>query len=78
MMYRRITRRTTYGNSSQRPGGTVRARVSRAAASAQESVYKGKQVVILVSADAGTSYDLYPRIAARHIGKYIPGTPRSW
>ena len=31
------------------------------AASADESVYKGKQVVILVSADAGTSYDLYPR-----------------
>ena len=46
------------------------------AASAQESVYKGKQVVILVSADAGTSYDLYPRIAARHIGKYIPGNPK--
>lgn len=46
------------------------------AAGADESVYKGKQVVILVSADAGTSYDLYPRIAARHISKYIPGNPR--
>ena len=46
------------------------------AAAADESVYKGKQVVILVSADAGTSYDLYPRTAARHIGKYIPGNPK--
>lgn len=43
---------------------------------ADESVYKGKQVVILVSAEAGTSYDLYPRLAARYISKYIPGNPK--
>ena len=46
------------------------------AALADESVYKGKQVVIVVSADAGTSYDLYPRTAARHLSKHIPGNPR--
>jgi tripartite-type tricarboxylate transporter receptor subunit TctC len=38
--------------------------------------YEGKQIVIIVSADAGTSYDLYPRLAARHIAKYIPGDPK--
>lgn len=44
-------------------------------AGADEPFYAGKQVVIVVSADAGTSYDLYPRIAAKYIGKYIPGNP---
>jgi len=43
--------------------------------SAAEPFYEGKQVIMVVSADAGTSYDLYPRIAARYIGKYIPGNP---
>ena len=43
---------------------------------ADESVYRGKQVVIVVSADAGTSYDRYPRIAARHMARHIPGKPR--
>lgn len=38
--------------------------------------YEGKQIVMIVSADAGTSYDLYPRLAARHIAKYIPGNPK--
>jgi len=38
--------------------------------------YKGKQIIMIVSADAGTSYDLYPRLAARHIAKYIPGNPK--
>lgn len=41
-----------------------------------EEFYKGKQVIMIVSADAGTSYDLYPRLAARHIAKYIPGNPK--
>lgn len=43
---------------------------------ADESAYKGKQVTIVVSADAATSYDLYPRTAARHLSKYIPGNPK--
>lgn len=46
------------------------------AAAADESAYKGKQVTIVVSADAATSYDLYPRTAARHLSKYIPGNPK--
>ena len=46
------------------------------AAVADESAYKGKQVTIVVSADAATSYDLYPRTAARHLSKYIPGNPK--
>ena len=45
-------------------------------AAADESAYKGKQVTIVVSADAATSYDLYPRTAARHLSKYIPGNPK--
>lgn len=45
------------------------------ASGSEAPFYEGKQVVIVVSADAGTSYDLYPRIAAKYIGKHIPGNP---
>lgn len=47
-----------------------------AQAGTAKDFYEGKQVIMIVSADAGTSYDLYPRLAARHISKYIPGNPK--
>ena len=48
-------------------------------ASAQTSVedfYRGKTVTILIGHPAGGSYDLYARLAAAHLGKYIPGHPQ--
>jgi tripartite-type tricarboxylate transporter receptor subunit TctC len=48
-------------------------------ASAQNSVedfYRGKTVTILIGHPAGGSYDLYARLAAAHLGKYIPGHPQ--
>src|ERR1700716_1900915 len=48
-------------------------------ASAQNSVedfYRGKTVTILIGHPAGGSYDLYARLAAPHLGKYIPGHPQ--
>jgi tripartite-type tricarboxylate transporter receptor subunit TctC len=37
--------------------------------------YKGKTVRIIVGYSAGGGYDLYSRLIARHISKYIPGNP---
>jgi tripartite-type tricarboxylate transporter receptor subunit TctC len=37
--------------------------------------YRGKTVTILVGYSPGGGYDLYARLLARHIGRYIPGNP---
>ena len=43
-------------------------------ASAQD-FFKGKTVVVLVGTAAGGGFDTYSRMLARHIGKYLPGSP---
>ena len=43
---------------------------------AVENFYRGKTVTILIGHPAGGSYDLYARLAAAHLGKYIPGHPQ--
>jgi tripartite-type tricarboxylate transporter receptor subunit TctC len=37
--------------------------------------YKGKQISVVVGYGPGGGYDLYARLLARHMGKYIPGAP---
>ena len=37
--------------------------------------YRGKQMQILVRSAPGGSYDLYSRLVANHMMKYIPGNP---
>jgi tripartite-type tricarboxylate transporter receptor subunit TctC len=37
--------------------------------------YKGKTMTMVVGSDPGGGYDIYARILARHLGKYIPGNP---
>ena len=47
-------------------------------ASAQDTVadfYRGKTIAITVGAAAGGGYDIYARLVARQLGKYIPGNP---
>ena len=47
-------------------------------AAAQDQVaqfYKGRTVTVIVGSSAGGGYDIYARLMARHIGKYIPGNP---
>ena len=39
------------------------------------SFYKGKTVTVVVGSTPGGGYDLYGRLVARHIGRYIPGNP---
>ena len=40
-----------------------------------QGFYAGKTLKVIVSTDAGGGYDLYSRLLARHIVRYIPGTP---
>lgn len=40
-----------------------------------EDFYKNKTLTFLVGLQAGTNYDLYARLMAKHISKHIPGNP---
>jgi tripartite-type tricarboxylate transporter receptor subunit TctC len=42
---------------------------------AQAPFYQGKTITIIVSTKAGDVYDLYPRLVAEFLPKYIPGNP---
>ncbi len=44
-------------------------------ADAVADFYKGKVVNMLVGVSAGGEYDFKMRLAARHLGKHIPGNP---
>ncbi len=37
--------------------------------------FKGRQVTVVIGFNPGGGYDLYARLIARHMGKYIPGSP---
>ncbi len=43
----------------------------------EANYYKGKTVRFVVAYSAGGSYDTYTRAIARHIGKHIPGNPKT-
>jgi tripartite-type tricarboxylate transporter receptor subunit TctC len=42
---------------------------------AQNPFYQGKTITVLAAASAGSAYDLYARLMAQFMGKYIPGNP---
>jgi len=42
---------------------------------AQAPFYQGKTITIVVATKAGDLYDLYPRLLAEYLPKYIPGSP---
>jgi tripartite-type tricarboxylate transporter receptor subunit TctC len=44
-------------------------------ANAQTPFYQGKSITIIVGTKAGDAYDLYPRLLAEFLPKYIPGNP---
>ena len=43
--------------------------------SAQAQDYKDKTLTIIVGYSPGGSFDLYARVLARYIGRYLPGNP---
>ena len=47
----------------------------QAVADQLEDFYRGKQICIIIRAQAGGNYDLYARLLIRHMVKYIPGKP---
>lgn len=49
--------------------------LSGAVASAQTPFYQGKTLTIVVATKAGDVYDLYPRLLAEYLPKYLPGSP---
>src|ERR1041384_5732904 len=44
-------------------------------AAAQTPFYQGKTITIVVGYQAGDGYDIWSRLLAAHMGKYIPGNP---
>src|SRR5271166_2550129 len=46
-----------------------------ALAAGVEEFYKGKTISLIIGYGVGGGYDLYGRLLARHMGKYIPGRP---
>lgn len=46
-----------------------------ALAQAPTPFYQGKQIELDINSSVGGGYDLYARLLARHMGKYIPGDP---
>jgi tripartite-type tricarboxylate transporter receptor subunit TctC len=40
-----------------------------------DQFYKGRQLSMIVFSIAGSTYDLYARLLARHLGNHIPGKP---
>src|SRR5262245_32188489 len=58
-------------------GGLLLAGAEGVSAAAQtvEQFYQGKTMTIMLGHPPGGSYDLYARLAANHIKRYIPGNP---
>jgi tripartite-type tricarboxylate transporter receptor subunit TctC len=46
-----------------------------AAAQTPEAFYKGKTITVVLGHPPGGSYDLYARLAADHMKRFIPGSP---
>jgi tripartite-type tricarboxylate transporter receptor subunit TctC len=48
---------------------------SAAAADPVSDFYTGRKMTVIVGSDVGGGYDTLARLMARHLGKYIPGSP---
>jgi len=42
---------------------------------AESNYFQGKTIRLVVGSSSGGGYDLWARLLAQHIGKYIPGNP---
>jgi tripartite-type tricarboxylate transporter receptor subunit TctC len=50
--------------------------VASAQADAVREFYRDKEINFIVGAGPGGSHDIYARLLARHLGKFLPGNPR--
>src|SRR5438105_2023452 len=46
-----------------------------AAAQTVEEFYKGKSLTLVIGNGPGGGFDVFGRLLARHIGRYVPGSP---
>ena len=46
-----------------------------ARAESVEDFYRGKTITVTIGLGAGGGYDLYARVMAKHVGRYLPGNP---
>lgn len=46
-----------------------------ATSGAAQDIYAGKTITVIVGNTAGSGYDAYGRLLARHMSKYVPGKP---
>src|SRR5581483_240989 len=53
----------------------ARRRCCRRARAERGQFYKGRQISMVVFSGAGSTYDIYARLLARHLGEHIPGNP---
>lgn len=49
--------------------------MSSASAQGVADFYKDRRITVVVGSDAGSGYDAYARLLARHMGDHIPGRP---
>ena len=64
-----LTRSITLGAIATAAG------VGLAQAQTPAEFYKGKQMQMMVYSGAGSTYDTYARLLARHMNRHIPGNP---
>jgi tripartite-type tricarboxylate transporter receptor subunit TctC len=55
--------------------GIIVPAIAPAQADAVAEFYRGKQVSLVVGYGTGGGYDVYARLVARYLGRYIPGNP---
>ncbi len=65
----KLTRRIALGAIALMAGAGL------AQAQTPAEFYKGKQIQMMVYSGAGSTYDTYARLLARHMGRFIPGSP---
>jgi len=53
----------------------VAAFAATAAPASASDFYAGKSIELIVGGGPGGGYDIYARVVARHLGRFIPGTP---
>ena len=66
---KKLTRRAALGGIAMMAGASI------AQAQTPAEFYKGKQIQMMVYSGAGSTYDTYARLLARHMNRFIPGSP---
>ncbi len=64
-----------FGACASLAAALLLALIRPAASDDVEDFYRGKTLMLVISYSVGGGYDLYARVLAKYLGKYIPGHP---